>query len=392
MYFRRTGPLDDRRRRVLNDPLLVSTLGSRSRRTRRTSRRKVRVLRSENYGDADFLEDQSRLIDLVPIRISRVLAVLVSGLLFAVGLLALHACSPRLAPLTPSGRLTAFDLDQPACLGTWFSSGVLVLAAFMAVLVYSIRRYRIDDYHGHYHVWLWAALCWLVMSLEQTAPVRQSVADLLIAVTGTRLLGDGSVWWIVVYGFLIGGVGMRLLIDMRSCLASCGLLVGAASSYLLALAIQLDWLSSYALENPVLLRHGAILAGNLLIFYAMTLHARHVLLDAAGLLPRREYPGELLARGAELAEAAEILSSCGRAVRVHPAHSGGRSATTRVADPPQQVTVVLAQPQQSPKAATIATTASSASPSAGRRLTKEERRRLRERLERERREREALGE
>jgi hypothetical protein len=394
MYFRRTGPLDDRRRRVLSDPLLASALGlgSRSTRYRRSSGRQVRLLRSENYGDAEFLEDQVRLIDLIPLRGYTVFLVFAAGVLAVAGLLVLHAWMPRFAAWLPSGRLAAFDLDNPRSLGTWFSTLVLAAAAFAAVLVFSVRRYKIDDYHGHYHVWLWASLCWLYMSIEQTTCLRDAIADLLIAVTGARLFADGAAWWMILYGFLIGGVAMRLLIDMRSCTSSSTALVAAAACYVVVVLAQFGLVQDLFWGEPAALRHGAVMFGNLLVFMAMLLHGRHVILDALGLLPRSEAPTELLRRGAQIAEAAQLLTACSRAVKVHPPHSVPRPAPSTSSGTPQQVTVVVAPtPQGSKPSAATPAAASDFIPSVARKLTKEERKRLRERLERERRQREALG-
>ena len=36
----------------------------------------------------------------------------------------------------------------------------LILAGLAAVLVYTVRRYKTDDYRGYYRIWLWAAMCW----------------------------------------------------------------------------------------------------------------------------------------------------------------------------------------------------------------------------------------
>ncbi len=393
MYFRRTGPLDDRRRRVLSDPLLASALGLDSRsRSRRGSRRQIRLLKSENYGDAEFLEDQARLIDLIPLRGSTVFCVFAAGALLFIGLLALHAWMPKLAAWMPSGRLAAFDLENPRSLATWFSTLVLAGAAMAAVLVFSVRRYKIDDYHGHYHVWLWASLCWLYMSVEQTTCLREAIADLLIAVTGARLFADGAAWWMILYAFLIGGVGMRLLIDMRSCALSSTALVAAAACYALVLLSKFGLLRDFYWGDPVLLRHGAVMMGNLLVLMAMLLHGRHVIIDALGLLPRSEAPADLLRRGAQIAEAAQLLTACSRAVKVHPAHGVPRPSTSTASGTPQQVTVVVAPtPQGTKSGVASAATASDLIPSTARKLTKEERKRLRERLERERRQREALG-
>lgn len=375
-YFRRSGPLEERRRRLLSDSLLASALGlsSRPARYRRSGRRRVRLLRSANYGDGRFLDDLPRLIDIIPLRARSVAGVMVAGLVAVAGLLALHAWAPRMAAWTPSGRLVAFDLDNPQGLARWFSALVLACAALAAVTVYSIRRYKLDDYHGHYHVWLWAALCWLYLSAEQTTCLRQTLADVLIVLTGTALVGDGSVWWMILYGFLIGGVAARLLVDMRGCLFSSLALVSAAVCYAVVLLSEFRLLDGVYSGNPVVLRHGAVLAGNYLILMAMLLHGRHVLFDALGLLPNQA-PSEALRQTAELAEAAELLSEYSQAVRIHPAH-GVAPPRESVSEGPQQVTVLVAPPAAD---ATTATPVAPKSllPAVVRRLTRAERRRSR---------------
>lgn len=374
-YFRRSGSLEERRRRLLSDSLLAAALGLGSRpvRPRRNSRRRVRLLRSANYGDGRFLEDLPRLIDLIPLRAWSVAAVLAVGLLAITGLLVLHAWAPRLAAWAPSGRMVAFDLEDPRGLARWFSTLVLACAALAAVTVYSIRRYKLDDYHGHYHVWLWAALCWLYMSAEQTTCLRQTLSDVLIVLTGTSLVGDGSVWWMIFYGFLIGGVAARLLVDMRGCTLSSLALVGAAACYGVVLLGHFRLHGGFNSGDPVVLRYGAVLVGNYLILMAMLLHGRYVLFDALGLLPQAA-GSEMLRQTAELAEAAELLSELSHGVRIHPAHGPGRSRSDAVSEGPQQVTVVVAPPgAEAPASPPVAP--KPLLPAVLRRLTRSERRR-----------------
>jgi len=344
-YFRRSGPLEERRRRLLSDSLLAAALGLGPRRVplRHTGRRRSRLLRSANYGDGRFLDELPRLIDLIPLRAWSVGALLVTGVLAVAGLLALHAWAPRMAAWAPSGRMAAFDLEDPRGLARWFSTLVLACAALAAVTVYSIRRYKLDDYHGHYHVWLWAALCWLYMSAEQTTCLRHTLADVLIVLTGTPLMGDGSVWWMIVYGFLIGGVAARLLLDMRGCLFSSLALLGGAVCYGLVLLSEFHLLDGVYSGDRLMLRHGAVLVGNYLILMAMLLHGRHVLFDALGLLPPQA-ASEALRQTAELAEAAELLSAYSHGVRIHPAHGIPASRSEGLSEGPQQVTVVVAPP------------------------------------------------
>ena len=42
-----------------------------------------------------------------------------------------------------------------------------------AVLIYTLRRHRLDDYGGRYRLWLWAAACWFVMSMDEACTLHE---------------------------------------------------------------------------------------------------------------------------------------------------------------------------------------------------------------------------
>ncbi len=234
------------------------------------------------------MDEQLRLTDLVPRRLTTFGLLLLAGLACVAGLEVLYAWMSDLAPTTADGRVAALDLDGEGSLAVWFSSVTLLLAGLIAVIVYTIRRYKTDDYQGYYRVWLWAAMCWLLMSVDQTASLHEGFKEMMVQVTGTRLFGDGSVWWMVPCFFLLGAVSSRLLVDMRHCRLSSGALLAAAACYVLAVAVQLEWVLPESGARAVMLEEGAKMVGNLLLLLAMGLHARYVILDAEGLLPRRE--------------------------------------------------------------------------------------------------------
>ena len=103
------------------------------------------------------------------------------------GLEVLYAWMPRLAALTTDGRVAALDLDGEGSLAVWFSSTTLSLAALAAILVYSVRRHKKDDYHGHYRIWLWAAMCWGLMSIDETSSLHEGFKELMAHASGTRM-------------------------------------------------------------------------------------------------------------------------------------------------------------------------------------------------------------
>lgn len=410
--FRRSGQRDDRRRLLLCEPLAATgaaTSPARRRRTRRTRGK------SEHYGNAAFMEEQARLTDLIPRRLWVYALALVFGLGVVAGLEWLYAvATPRLAPYTTDGTVEAFDLDGEGTIAVWFSSTTLLVAAFVAYVVYTVRRHRRDDYHGVYRIWLWAAACWLLMSFDETASLHEGFKKMMVCLTGRTLSGDGSLWWAVPYFFLLGGVGIRLLIDMRECRLSSALFVLVAICYAVGVATQLEWILPQSGARGIMLEEGAEMVGNWLLLMAMALHARHVILDAEGLLHAgaraQSATAPLALWAADPCADEQADTALDRRVTVHPPHGIPRPAgfTAPVATAaPSAAPIASVRPQPKPVLTSLhvrqdqaedeeddeddegeeGEDAQAATP-VRRALTKAEKKALRRRLEKMRRERE----
>ena len=79
--------------------------------------------------------------------------------------------------------------------------------------------------------------------------------------TGSLLLGDGSVWWIMACGLLLVWVGTKLLIDLWPCRLSSASLGLAASCYAAAVLVRLAWPSPHDALRPIMLQQGAAMSG-----------------------------------------------------------------------------------------------------------------------------------
>ncbi len=331
--------------------------------------------KSENYGDAEFLDRQPRLTDLVPTNLFVFLIMFLIGLAIVAGLEVLYAWMPNVAAMTTDGRVATFDLDGEGSLAVWFSSMTLALAGLVAILVFTIRRHKRDDYQGVYRIWLWGAACWFLLSIDETASLHEGFKEMMTFVTGTRVLGDGSIWWVTAYVFLLGAVGTRLLIDMRHCRLSLSAMVATAICYVIAVVTQCGWVLPESGAKGVMLEEGAEMVGNLFLLLSMGLHARFVILDAEGLLPERAEREDEDEDDYEVDYEAEIaILKNSRAVKVHPPHGIRRPSRSR-------------KSRRTTRAATPAEVAA-LNPPTNRKLTKAEKKALRRRLDKMRRERE----
>ncbi len=342
----------------------------------------------EHYEKADFWEHQWLLLDLVPRRWIVLAGWMFLGVGAITGLEAAYAWMLRrvAAGAAPVAVLT---IDAKGSLACWFSSLLLLAAAVVALLVYHMRRCRTDDYRGRYHVWLWAAGCWFLMATDQAASLREGFRELMISLTGTPLWGDGTLWWVVVYVFLWIAVGSRLIRDMVPSRLSIAALTTAATAHGLVLADWLGWIVVEPGQQEVMFRTGCEMAGNLMLLAAMLVHARYVLLDAEGLLPRCQRAKTAAEDVDESEEAFKDLqrhdagqwqaADNNRWLKVDAPHAAPQPAKSQPAKPP---VVAFAS------ASTSASAGSLAPAPINRKLTKGERKALKARLLRERAERE----
>lgn len=231
------------------------------------------------------MDRQPRITDLVPKSYVAFVLLFVAGLAIVAGLEALYFWMPELASKTRDGTIAAFDLDGEGSLAVWFSSATLALASMTALLVYSIRRHTADDYHGRYRIWIWASLAWMVMSIDEAASLHEGFKEMMTQLTGQRITGDGSVWWIGAYGLLLGIVGLRLILEMRTCRVSTAALVACAACYITAVLAQLGWIMPGSGAMGVMLEEGCEMVGNLFLVVSMGLHARYAILVAQGVIP-----------------------------------------------------------------------------------------------------------
>ena len=286
-HLGRGGHRDDRRRRLLSEDLTAGT-GLPGPDTTAISLPidHFRTHKSDNYGEAEFLQTQPRLTDLIPRRLISYLLLLLTGSAAIGGLMAGYTWSLDLLRAA-NPRPAMADLGNYGSLGNWLGSLLLLAASLLAIVTYTVRRHKVDDYRGHYHVWPWAAACWFVMASDMAAGLHQGFQQVMISLTGSRIVGEGSVWWVVPVLLLIGSIGSRLLIDMWSSKLSSIALLSAAIAYLTALLTFFHGIYLQSEISQLMLLQGGLLGGHLLVALSMGLHARYVLLDADGSLPKR---------------------------------------------------------------------------------------------------------
>lgn len=371
--FRRSGQRDDRRRLLLNEDLCRGGGGGTAVGAWLGNRKDSFSRKSAHYGD-EALSEQPRITDLIPRRLPAYLLLFLLGLISIAGIEALHAWTLGEEPRIAEGRIAPLDLAAAGSLSSWFLSATFLATAMTSVMVYAVRRYRTDDYRGYYRIWLWAATCWLVMSIDATIGLRGELKDIMTRLTGTALHGDGTLWWAVPYLVLITALGSRLMIDTWPARLSTGAFSFAGVCLASAAIMQLGVPAFEGVNNPMVIK-GAEMLGSWMLLLATAVHARYVVLDAEGLLPVPELEATLA--GDEVATDLEVEEN---------------QEWIAIDSPHQSPTPVLrrrsaakAKPKSKPEPEFDA---GGTEASIGRKLTKQEKKALRQRLTRERLQRE----
>jgi len=318
--FRRSGQRDERRRRLLADEALGTRRAGRS-----SAQGSFGPRSGSAYAEDVLMNHKVSVLDLIPRRALWLGAILAGALLAAAGLVWLDLWAAKCTAATGL-QLDALRLQSAQSLAGWLTSMVLGAGALAALVVYTVRRHRKDDYQGRYRVWIWAAMCWLLLAADHATALHRTVRELMVYWTSTSLMGDGSIWWLAPGGLLLAAVGSRLLIDMLPDRLATAALVAAAGCALAALSgpWETTWLGDprFATLGP----HAAAMGAAILLFWSMLAHARYVILEAQGLILR---PEPRSASGGPAAGLAGSAGTLGRTDEAHASLSGDHQSGTR---------------------------------------------------------------
>jgi hypothetical protein len=278
------------------------------------------------YDSAALDSARYRLTDLIPVRIWTLSVLTLGGLALVAGIESLYGGVLHSGSIAlPASALSALDVAAAGSLAAWFSSLLLTSAAAASWLVYALRRHRVDDYRGTYRIWLWAGAALFLTSIDATCRCHEILRELMPQLTGTPLLGDGTVWWMMLYGLVLGGLAIRMLVEMRRCRSATTVGILAGVCYALAASLHLGWppldgdvLEAMLHSSLVLLGHGGVLL-------SVMLYARHVLLDAQGRIPPRPKRARRPAQAPK--PPAEPRAKRGKGTRVDGTRIDGAHAT-----------------------------------------------------------------
>ena len=285
MDFRRSGQLDERRRRVLREELAqpADTENSDAATGGTSAKGPVRA-----YCPAVLAERQPRVTDFLPIRPLWMSV----AILLAVTAVAAVECThiyARTLPLGSLSQLAALDASQRGSLAQWFATIALACGAALALVTFGIRVHRVDDYRGRYRVWLWtaAALAW--GSLDAATGMHDSLGLALAYLAGQAGQADSvaaatTISWLALYALVLGTLAIRVAIEVWCSTPAVAGLALAALLYFVAALATLGMLPASGPLIASVVHTSTILLAHVAIVSTIALYARHVYLDATGRL------------------------------------------------------------------------------------------------------------
>jgi hypothetical protein len=306
MSFRSRANPDQRRRRVLLDEnrlddAAIPTL------PRRVKRRR--------YGDDALTDAQPRITDLVPTSWRRISVIVTLLVLVDVAVMALHWFQADWSAQIADLPLRAIDGLQAGGLTQFWLTLQCGLAAGLCLLVYAIRRRRLDDLRGTYQVWIWASVVAGLLAVVCGSGVRDLVIFGLQRIPGIPQLTISAAYFWGLVALLSLPMLVRLLIEMRRVRSAQVLCIIAAVAGAVSEALQFTAIPSRIAATASL---ALLLAAVSLLMASLLSYARHVKLDAQGAFASRKKKKRRIA--AEPAESDET-------------EEGESAVSTRV-DPP----------------------------------------------------------
>ncbi|MEX2173514.1 MAG: hypothetical protein WD872_04075 [Pirellulaceae bacterium] len=287
MDFRRSGQLDERRRRVLRDELAQPADSENADAPPATGSGSAKgPVRA--YSAAVLDERQVRATDLLPVRAYWAVVALLLALTAVAAIECVHLYV-RKATVAGAAHLAALDAQSRGSVAAWFASLLLACGAVAALVAFGIRRHRVDDYRGRYRVWLWAAAALAWGSLDAATGIHDALGLLLAHLAGqaenaSALAAACTISWVALYTLVLGTLAIRLAIEVWCSLPSFAALAVAGLLYLIGGLETLGMLPESGPLVQSLIQSTLLLLAHVALVAAVGLYARHVYLDATGRL------------------------------------------------------------------------------------------------------------
>lgn len=225
-----------------------------------------------------------RLVQLIPIRTSSYVAVVLASLAIPGTLLGLHY------PIFVSGTwewyghplVASLDVaDNSRSILSWLNSQLWMFCLGATVLTFQLRKHRLDDFDGEYRLWFWMILTCLFGSINSTTQISDLFGLALNRWSQEQLGWSGPAVVHSTIAVLVGILGLRICTELKEVPSSVvfwliGLVTWACSAALAQDAFKID----LSIQHRVWLKAVFWSGGLTCIWLAALGYLRHVYIVA----------------------------------------------------------------------------------------------------------------
>jgi hypothetical protein len=275
---------NDRRRRVLNEEALSASTAHLA---LRRAEDDDAPANSARYSERAGVEHHPQVTDFLPRRFSTFALLGGAAVISTAVVEALYWYVDPVTTEFSGGAIGPLVMQVAAGIEAWMSAMLLLVAAATCVMIYSLRRHRIDDIRGRYRVWLGASVACVAMSIDSVAPLHSAFATAATHFTGWTALRANSAWWLAAAGIPLAWVAVRAWLDARESRLAATALGAAYTLYGVSIGA---YLAAWPAEDPrvgTMAASAATLIGQWMLLLGAVAYGRYVVLDAQALIPAR---------------------------------------------------------------------------------------------------------
>lgn len=233
------------------------------------------------YSSAAKRRGQLKTTDLIPKRRWPLAIVTVSVLLVLAVLNSLAFLSTRWTLLS-NEAVQAFRITGVGTVSNWFSSLLLLVTGMASLQIYGMRKHRCDDYNGHYRIWLFLAVIFVIASVNCVVDFR-AIANSLSKAAGFTGQ-NGMVILLVIKMVALTGLVVRGILEIRASQGALIAVVVVWIAYASAIVAQIPAVQSELVQNEEFIVGNLFLIGTLATFFTVVFYSRYVYLHANDLI------------------------------------------------------------------------------------------------------------
>ena len=285
----------DRRRRVMREAVAAEA-GVAVESVRAKTRRRVRdrdgeeedeqsssAKRDPGYSQAVRRACQQRLVQLIPVRRSSLMLVIVGAwTIWATLLLAhyyVHVKPVSSGGVTPVAYLV--HLRSTHGIAHWLGGQLWMLTALASLMIFQLRKHKLDDYRAKYRVWGFLAVAALISSLDASSSGLYLFGK---SIDAWALREVGYSGWSVVlatFATLVGMLGLRLCSEIKTAPMSLTFWLTGLVSWAISALIGTGLMKTpWSPTTTDMVVGGAWLGGILSVFLAAGIYLRHIYIQA----------------------------------------------------------------------------------------------------------------